>query len=71
MFFCWIIKVLMYLWHMFNPLNKYKMETGTTHVALSSAFTTKLNDKGTLEIFFNGELVGFIYNTDDRPVVAE
>jgi len=56
---------------MFNPQNKNIMKTGTTHVALSSAFTTKLNDKGTLEIFFNGELVGDIYNTDDRPVVAE
>jgi len=39
-----------------------------TSVNLSDEFTTKLNEAGTLEIYYEGRLIGDIWNTDARPV---
>lgn len=45
--------------------------THTTRVSFGGAFTTKLNEAGTLEVYHQGQLVGDIHNTDDRPLVTD
>ena len=52
-----------------TPKTKQMGHTHTTRVSFGGAFTTKLNEAGTLEVYYQGQLVGDIYNTDDRPLV--
>ena len=60
-----------YLADIINPKTKHMGHTHTTRVSFSDAFTTKLNEAGTLEVYCEGKLVGDIHNTDGRPLVTE
>ena len=45
--------------------------THTTRVNLSEAFEVRQSEADTLEIYYNGQLIGDIHNTDDRAIIVE
>ena len=45
--------------------------TPKTRVSFSSAFTTTLRECGTIEVYYQGQLIGDIHNTDDRAIIVE
>lgn len=42
-----------------------------TRVTFAHGFTTRFNEAGTLEVLYNGNLVGDIHNTDSREIVID
>ena len=47
------------------------MTDQATRVSFHKAFTTKVSQSGSVEVYHNGTLVGDVYNLDSRPIVVE
>jgi len=44
---------------------------GTTSIILSRAFNTKTTESGSVEIYLGKQLVGEVFNSDTRKILAE